>query len=204
MKELISEKLTHTMTYEEFRNLIEELLAENKTTGPNQSESMVGYTKMNTQRMKRLDKRMELSEAMIEAIDNLSGEHIWLVITEGWCGDAAQTVPIIQKIAERSDKITLKLILRDEHPELMDQFLTEGARAIPKLISLDKNTLEVLATWGPRPAPAQELLMEFKANADLTYDEFSLNLQKWYNRDKGQTTQEELLHTLKAMNQLYI
>lgn len=204
MKKFWIKKLKDTMSYEEYRSLVDDLIAAGKTTGPKQSEAMLGYTKMNAQRMSRLDKKMVLSEDLIQTIEELKGEHIWILITEGWCGDAAQTVPIIQKIAEGTDKISLRLILRDEHPELIDQFLTDGARAIPKLISIDKNSYEVLATWGPRPAPAQEMLMEFKANPDLTYDEFSLSLQKWYNRDKGKTTQEELIHTLKAMNQLYI
>jgi len=204
MKELLQEKLGQTMTYEKYRELIDKLIIEGKTTGPNQSEAMLGYTKLNAQRMNRLDKKMQLEEDLLKAIASIEGEFIWLVITEGWCGDAAQILPIFQKIAESTDKISLQLILRDDHPELIDKFLTGGARAIPKLISIDKKSWEVVATWGPRPEPAQKMLMEFKANPSLSYDEFSLSLQKWYNKDKGKTTQEELVQVLKAMNQLYI
>lgn len=204
MKELLNDKLGQSMTYEVYRDLVDRLIAEGKTTGPNQSEAMLGYTKLNAQRMNRLDKKMKLDENLLQALETLNGEYIWLVITEGWCGDAAQILPIFQKIAESTDKISLQVILRDDHPELIDNFLTDGAKAIPKLISMDKGSKEVVATWGPRPAPAQQMLMEFKANPSLSYDEFSLSLQKWYNRDKGKTTQEELIQVLKAMNQLYI
>lgn len=204
MEQLIREKVQQSMTYAAYKELMASLVAEGKTTGPNQSEAMANYTKMNEKRMKRLDKTFKVSEELLEAVADLEKDYIWLVITEAWCGDAAQTVPIIQKVAEGSDRIELGIILRDEHPELMEKFLTDGAKSIPKLIIIDKESMQVEQDWGPRPAPAQELLMEFKANPDLSYSEFSLSLQKWYNQDKGGTTQAELLQTLKSPAQLYI
>jgi len=204
MEQLIREKVKASMSYEEYRALMGKLVAEGKTTGPNQSESMANYTRMNESRMKRLDKTFKLGEELKELSQNLEKDYIWLVITEAWCGDAAQTVPIIQKIAEQSAKIELRIVLRDEHPDLMEKFLTDGAKSIPKLIIIDKNSMQVERDWGPRPAPAQEMLMDFKANPDLSYSEFSLNLQKWYNQDKGETTQKELIQTFKSPAQLYI
>ena len=204
MEQLIREKVEQSMTYAAYKELMANLVAEGKTTGPNQSESMANYTKMNEKRMKRLDKTFQVSEELLQAVADLDKDYIWLVITEAWCGDAAQTVPIIQKVAEGSDKIELRVVLRDEHPELMEKFLTDGAKSIPKLIIIDKESMQVEQDWGPRPAPAQEMLMEFKANPDLTYSEFSLNLQKWYNQDKGLTTQAELKETLKSPARLYI
>ncbi|MEM6804569.1 MAG: thioredoxin family protein [Bacteroidota bacterium] len=204
MEQLIREKVKQSITYSEYKDLMESLVSAGKTTGPNQSEAMANYTKMNEKRMKRLDKTFKVSEELLKTVADLDKDYIWLVITEAWCGDAAQTVPIMQKVAEGSDKVELRVILRDEHPELMEKFLTDGAKSIPKLIIIDKENMKVEQDWGPRPAPAQEMLMEFKANPDLSYSEFSLSLQKWYNQDKGMTTQEELIQTLKSPVQLYI
>ena len=204
MEQLIREKVSQSMSYAEYRDLMGKLVSEGKTTGPNQSESMANYTKMNEHRMKRLDKTFKISEELEETVAAYEKDYIWLVITEAWCGDAAQTVPILQKVAEASDKIELRVVLRDEHPELMEKFLTDGAKSIPKLIVVDKESMQVEQDWGPRPAPSQEMLMEFKANPDLSYSEFSLSLQKWYNQDKGETTQSELIQTLKSPAQLYI
>ena len=195
------ELLNAAMTYEEYRQLIDDLLAEGKTTGPKQSEAMTHYTEMNVTRMKRLDKRMKLNESLQLQLAAIEVPQIWLVISEGWCGDAAQTVPIMAAMANESANIEMKLILRDDNLEVMDAYLTNGARAIPKLIILDANTLEELGTWGPRPAPAQELLYEYKSNPDETYAEFSKRLQIWYARDKTQTTQQELEGLLKVLNQ---
>ncbi|MEM8888574.1 MAG: thioredoxin family protein [Bacteroidota bacterium] len=204
MEQLIREKVNQSMSYEEYRTLMGNLVAEGKTTGPNQSESMANYTKMNEHRMKRLDKTFKISEELEGIVAAYDKDYIWLVITEAWCGDAAQTVPILQKVAAGSDKIELRVVLRDEHPDLMEKFLTDGAKSIPKLIIIDKERMQVEQDWGPRPAPAQDMLMEFKANPDLSYSEFSLSLQKWYNQDKGETTQSELIQTLKSPAQLYI
>ena len=89
----------------------------------------------------------------------------------------------------------LALVLRDELPELMDQFLTNGSRAIPKLIVLEKDSLEVVTTWGARPAPAQALVDAYQADPNRPdYQVLNISLQKWYNRDKTATLQAELLN----------
>lgn len=194
------ELLNTAMTYEEYRQLIDDLLTEGKTTGPKQSEAMTHYTELNVTRMKRLDKRIKINESLELQLAAIEAPQIWLVISEGWCGDAAQTVPIMAAMANESPNIEMKLILRDDNLEVMDAYLTNGARGIPKLIILDANTLEELGTWGPRPAPAQELLYEYKANPSETYAEFSKRLQIWYARDKTQTTQQELEELLKEIN----
>ncbi|OJJ21666.1 thioredoxin family protein [marine bacterium AO1-C] len=186
--------------YAEYREMIDQLLDENKTTGDNHSESMIHYTKMNVQRMKRLDKTVKLTEETLENVAQIERPQTWVVITEGWCGDAAQIVPVLEKIANSSDKIDLKLILRDENPEVMDAYLTDGARSIPKLVALDSETLEEIGTWGPRPTPAHDMVLEYKETKESTgesYLEFATRLHKWYAKDKTQTTQQELNDTLK-------
>lgn len=194
MKALLQRSLSESMSYPTYYELMTKLVEAGKTTGPNQSESMVHYTKMNLQRMKRLTKKANIRPDLIETFAKLPGEYIWLVITEAWCGDAAQIVPIFDALVQQLPNTELSMVLRDELPELMDAFLTNGSRAIPKLIILEKESLEVVSTWGARPAPAQVLVEEYKANPNKPdYQEFNVTLQKWYNKDKTVTLQAELL-----------
>ena len=197
--DVITDKvIENAYTYEEYRNMIDELLAEGKTTGSNHSDSMIHYTKMNAHRMNRLDKRSDLTDDLKAELDKVQELMIWLVLTEAWCGDAAQNLPVINKMAEYSDKIDLKLILRDENLAIMDQFLTNGkSRSIPKLISIDKETKEVLGSWGPRPATARELYDSLRNDENIPYQEVSEKLQKWYTENQNQEIQSEFAELLQ-------
>ena len=183
--------LKRSMSYSEYTKLIDDLLLDGKTTGTNQSDAMFTYGKLNRQRMHRLEKTIELDEKAVDAAKHTGQRVIWLIITEGWCGDAAQNIPIIEKIAAQSVSIETRYILRDENLDLMDQFLTNGARSIPKLIALDAETREVISSWGSRPRPAQKLFYELKEKG-IEKPLIMENLQRWYNADKGQTLQKEL------------
>lgn len=185
-------------TYAGYRQLLENLMAEGKTTGTNQSSDMVDYAKLNNQRMSRLDKTLILIPELETALTNLNRNLLWVVITEGWCGDAAQNVPLIGKIAETApNKINLQLVLRDENLELMDRYLTNGGRSIPKLICFDAETKEELGIWGPRPAEAQELFLSLKSNPNLSKDEFITAVHQWYSQDKTRTMQKEFATLLQ-------
>ncbi len=152
------------------------------------------YLPINLQRLKRGLKTVVLSDELQATIQTLPSKIHWLVITEHWCGDAAQSVALLQKIAEASGgKIDMKLVFRDENLELMDTFLTNGSRSIPKVIQLD-NTLQVTGTWGPRPKPAQEIVMDLLAKGENYNDD----LHKWYALDKGIHLQAELRQLLSG------
>lgn len=190
---LTPERLATAYSYVSYRLLIDELLAEGKTTGPQQSAELTEYTRLNVQRMKRLDKTLRLLPALQEALHRMQGQYVWLIITEGWCGDASQLVPVLEAVAQASEgKITTHYLLRDEHPDLMDRYLTNGARSIPKLVVLHADTLTEAANWGPRPAPAQKLLLDLKARG-ATHEEYAEQVHGWYAHDRTQTTQGELL-----------
>jgi hypothetical protein len=187
----MKEYLEKSLTYAEYIKLIDDLLLDGKTTGPNQSEAMFNYGKLNRQRMHRLEKTVALSAPLKEKVRRLERRMIWLVITEGWCGDAAQNIPTIEKIAaENPEAIETRYVLRDENLELMDAYLTNGARSIPKLIALDAATLEVLGTWGPRPQAAMELFLEMRARG-LEKPLMMENIQRWYLADKEKSIQAE-------------
>ena len=160
MKEIIENSLKKAISYTDYRVLVSNLLADGKSTGPEQSEALTNYSLLNDRRMKRLDKTIKISEETILEFQKVKEPQTWLVITEGWCGDAAQNIPVINKIAETTDKINLKVVLRDENLELMDLFLTNGGRSIPKLIALDKDN-NVIDSWGPRPTVATKMVADY-------------------------------------------
>ena len=178
-----------SMSYAEYIKLIDDLLLEGKTTGPNQSEAMFNFGKLNRQRRHRLETTVVLRDSLREKMQNNKRKMIWLIITEGWCGDAAQNIPVIEKIAEAGEgTIETRYVLRDENLELIDAYLTHNARSIPKLIALDAETLEELGTWGPRPAAAMDLFFEMRGRG-LEKPLMMENLQRWYIADKNRTIQ---------------
>lgn len=198
-KVITKKTIAQSMDYEQYRAFITERLENNQSTGTNHSEAMVDYTSLNDKRMHRLDKTIKLTPETLTTLQSIETPLIWLVLTEGWCGDAAQTVPIMAKMAGESLNIELKLIFRDENLDIMDEFLTDGGRSIPKLIVLNKETLEVLENWGPRPVEAQELFWKAKNSPDFDYPEVQKALQLWYAKDKTLSTQKELTALVKAL-----
>lgn len=193
---ITQETLQESISFEEYIQQIDHLLAENKTTGTDHSEFMVDYTRLNMQRMRRLIKTTLLLNELRETLDALQKKMVWVVLTEGWCGDAAQIVPVIAEIARYSGKIDLHLLLRDEHPEVMDAYLTNGTRSIPKLICLEAGSLQELGSWGPRPDSAQQMVLEGK-KLNLSKEEFIERVHKWYADNKTLDTQKELLEKIK-------
>ncbi len=194
---IIEESLKKSYSYSEYIELIDSLLAQNKTTGEDHSESMLNYSKLNRQRMKRLDKTISIDEEQQVFFKNLQRKEIWLIISEAWCADASQIVPILHKIAEINSNICLKIVLRDENEALMNQFLTNGGKAIPMLISINPDNYDVNFVWGPRPKIATKMVEEYKAIHVKLTPEFKEQLQKWYNEDKGVSIINDLKEIIK-------
>lgn len=194
--ELLTSVIKKSLSYAEYLQLTEDLLSQGKTTGPNQGADYVHYTNLNFHRMKRLDKTVEINAELKSLIAQIQTPQTWLVISEAWCGDAAQNVPLLQKLADLSSKIELKIILRDENLEVMDLYLTNGGRSIPKLIALENTTLNELYTWGPRPASIQNVMNELKAANITEISEIVEKIQIAYNHDKSQSFQNEFVTLL--------
>lgn len=193
IKKIIKDSLDNSMSYKEYRLLMANLVKTQATTGLDKSLDMVAYTVLNEQRMKRWDKTIKVSAEAQEKIKSYKGNVTWLVLTESWCGDAAHVIPVINKMAELNANIDLKLVLRDENDALMQQFLTNGGKSIPKLIMIDNTSGEVLGTFGPRPDAATQLVKDYLAEHGTITEEFKEILQGWYNKDKGQNTISDLL-----------
>ena len=197
MKSTIKDSITKSVTYPEYKTLVTELFKKGLVTGHEQTEALVHYTELNEARVRRLDKTMVVIDEVKQFLENLKKEYIWLVISEGWCGDSAQIVPIINKMAEVSDKIDLRIVLRDENDELMNLFLTNRNQSIPILIIIDKQTLEVIDQFGPRPQAAKQLIVDYKVAHGVVDETAKTNLQKWYLYDKGISTQKEIMSLMK-------
>ena len=181
-------------TYEAYKELMKSLFEGGKSTAKEDSQELVDYTKLNIARMKRLDKTIKVDEALKAEILKIQHPVEWIVISEGWCADSAQNLPVINAIAKLNPNIKLTIVLRDEHPELMDQFLTNGNRAIPKLIQVDNK--EVTATWGPRPTEAANLVKAYVAKHGKVDPEFKAQLQVWYTKNKGASLMSDFLNIL--------
>ncbi|MFM8596908.1 MAG: thioredoxin family protein [Flavobacteriales bacterium] len=183
MTPINSSIIAEALSYNAYMELTEQLVKEGKTSGPNQSEAYVYYTKLNLQRMKRLNKTIEIPGRLKALLDKKANGWTWVVLSEPWCGDAAQCVPVLEKIAQTHSEIKTIYLLRDEHPTVMDAYLTNGGRSIPKLICLDQEGKEIF-TWGPRPAVIQEVMNQLKAAGVSEIAKIVEEIQKAYNADQ--------------------
>lgn len=188
---MIFDSAKQQYNYTEFLAFCEGEVASNEANPENVGDPIhAHYAKLNLHRMKRWNKTLQLEQSVVDAI-SAKGEQAWWVITEPWCGDSAQNLPIIAAIASACN-ISLKIVLRDENPDIIDQYLTNGTRSIPVLVSFDKANAQ-LFRWGPRPATPQELMMDWKANPrDRDFEAFELEMHQWYTVNKGKDTQLEL------------
>lgn len=186
-------EIKNAYSYTEYKELVISYAENGKTSGLEQLPERIEATKINAQRMKRIGKQIELSDKLKEVVGNLNEKWTWIILAESWCGDGAQNIPVIAKIAECSSNIELKILLRDENPEVMDAYLTNGSRSIPKLIFINSETKEEIGVWGPRPTAIQEMVKEYKIQfPQNSHDEFVKSLHLWYAKDKGESLQDEL------------
>jgi hypothetical protein len=181
-------------SYTEYQELIQRLLDVGKVTGDQQSDSLIEYTKLNLHRMHRWDKTFLPQATLVKRISELQEPLLWIVITEGWCGDAAQQIPVIEKLAALNPLITLRYVLRDENTAFMEHFLTNGTRSIPIWLCFDAQG-ELLWKWGPRPKDAADLLLRLKEAGE---DEArrKQELHSWYAKNKHLAFQSEIEHLL--------
>jgi len=200
---LIKNSLKRSISYSTYRTMIKGLLVEGKSTGKDQNEDLLNYSRLNDARMDRLDKTLTISEETQHALHKLVENYSLLVIAEGWCGDAAQILPVLNKIADASPKLKLRVVCRDENDELMQAYLTNGSKSIPKVIIINNNN-EPINTWGPRPSFATKMIQDYKEKNGSLDAEFKTNLQKWYNKNKGLNIQSDILQLLESADVLAV
>ncbi|MET1258838.1 thioredoxin family protein [Flagellimonas sp. DF-77] len=193
---MITKALDQSMDYTTYRDYVARLAREGASSGPAQTEALINYTQLNDRRMNRWDKTLKLSQEQLDSIAGSDRKLTFLVLTESWCGDASPSLPVMNKIVEANVNFDLKIVLRDEHEDLMDRFLTNGARSIPKLLVLEGEDGTVVDTWGPRPSKATAMVKAYKKAHGALSPEFKQELQVWYNKDKGKNIAEDLLGLL--------
>jgi hypothetical protein len=198
LEQFIQADYPEAMNYTAFRELVNRLLTEGKVTGNDQNKDLIPYTEMNNQRMNRLEKHYVVSDELKEKLESLQEDYTFLTITEGWCGDSAQIVPVIEKLADLSPRIRSFYILRDDNPEIMDQLLTNGARSIPITICINNSTKNIIWKYGPRPAAGFDIVRKAK-EAGKEMMEISEELHLWYARNKQMDIEKELLANISKM-----
>jgi len=186
------------MNYQRYLALFDEIMKSDNPEPPYTNPKYVMYVKLNHSRMTRWWKILELNEVLVDELKKINRFQQWIILAEPWCGDAAPTVPFLVRLAAQNPLIHYDLQLRDEEPFLINAYLTNGAKSIPKLIVRDEQGND-LFTWGPRPRHAQQLVNELRA-AHTEYETLSIQLQNWYNKDKGVELQEELLQLFRSIS----
>ena len=167
----------------------------------NPTEGYSKYVPINWKRMQRIQKTYNLSPAAAELLGQLNKPIRWLVITENWCGDSAQSTPIMEKMVEAADgHIEMRFIYRDANPELMNAHLTGTSMSIPKVIQLDE-AFHVTGSWGPRPDEAQQLVLRLKSDP-VTAHTYTEELHRWYAQDKQVGIETGLMDLVKEAIQL--
>ncbi|MDE3145007.1 MAG: thioredoxin family protein [Bacteroidota bacterium] len=189
-------------SYESYLRAFEQWVQNKQSSTINGSHALAEYTKLNWARTQRRHKTISLSPELVKAVQRIQHHYTWLVLTETWCGDSAQNLPVIAEIAKLNpDNIKLFILLRDENPELMNSYLTNGAKAIPKMIAIDETLGREAFIWGPRPVPAQDLLLNWKKNPEgKTWDDFEKELHSWYAKDKTETLQSEFIELMSKLD----
>lgn len=193
--------INDSFDYISYRSRINELISIGQTTGKDQTEKLIDFTKLNIQRMNRLDKTIHLKDEMIHQIKSINRATNILVIGDAWCGDCAQIIPVINKITiENKNKIKLNIISRDQSLDLIEMYGNNGIISIPKILFIDSDSHEILNTWGSRPKPALQILQNWKDNKDtMSHEDFEKELHLWYARDKGVSIINEFLEILEKL-----
>lgn len=191
---LIKEEVKmRTYSFKEYFELMESFAKLGLTSGNENTEERVQNTKINFVRMKRWMKTFEIDDSLKEEIKNIKSPICWTVITEAWCGDSAQIIPAMAKIAESSEgKIKLQFIFRDDNPEFINKYLTNGGKAIPKLIARNLDAHDIYV-WGPRPATPTNIMTQWKNNPQgKTKDDIMKIIHLWYASNQQKEVISEL------------
>ncbi|MBK8659811.1 MAG: thioredoxin family protein [Bacteroidetes bacterium] len=188
--------LKQAINFDDYLALTESIVAGQSDKAIYKDEKMLRYTRSNLERMKLVLNKMNLSQKLYNALSSLPSHQTWVVITEPWCGDASWGTTALHVMATASDKISYKILLRDSFPELIKHYHTNGTESIPKLICLDEENNE-LWIWGPRPKALQQLIDNYKKDADFDFRESVRKVHAWYEADMSASIQEEILQKIK-------
>lgn len=182
------------ISFAEYFKNTEAVVNKNEADLTEEEREKLEYYKLGVQRMSRMMKVYKPNEEQLQRLAEKNFKGKFLVITEGWCGDAGQTVPAVSLFFEGRNEV--KIVYRDQNLDLIDQFLTNDTRSIPIVVVLDENE-EVIAHWGPRPAYGTELLNKYKADPEsYPKSQFYNDLQVYYAKNRGVDVINEILELI--------
>lgn len=202
MSKLDLSTINSCISYIDYQNEFKKLVFIDDTDLLNEDDKKYyDYRKLNLQRTSRVEKTFSPSEETKSIFSSITNKQEWYIITESWCGDSAQSLPVIAGLASLSDKVELKIILRDSNPSFMDLYLTNGNRSIPKLIVFDEFGSEIFQ-WGPRPKLAQDLFNDLKTQG-LDKTEINKELHLWYAKNRGKEVEKEIMEMIKNSHPVF-
>lgn len=99
------------------------------------------YLNQMTQRREQFEQRVASTELSDIERAAFAGVPLRiLALTEDFCGDSAQFIPPLIRLAQELDNVEIRLLLRDQHRELASGYVRkDGYQAIPVLIMLAPN-----------------------------------------------------------------
>lgn len=198
MQQLITHTiLEQAIDWDTYFKLMKDMVASTNPPGLYADPKMQRYTESNLQRTNLVLDKMVLNQKLYNALSDLQEEWVWLVISEPWCGDASWGMTALHLIASATDKIELKILLRDEYPQIIAAYQTNGGNAIPKLVCLRKHDMAELGTWGPRPQILQHMVNAMKADPSIDFKENVRRLHAWYEEDMTGSIQDEILDLVR-------
>ena len=189
-------RIHNGLDHEQYLEAMAEQAASPADALDEEAAQKLAFTRLNLHRSRRIDRTYKMAPELAELVGRINRPQLWMVLTEPWCGDSAQCLPHIAVMARANPNITLRMILRDENLDIMDEFLTDGKRSIPQLVAFDEDG-EVCLQWGPRPAAAQKVFDQAKAEG-LAKPDLLEKLHLFYGRDRGQALEREFIALLES------
>lgn len=190
-QELIKNAFSKGLTFEEFLKKTDEYVNNTDTNSLSEEENFYyDYTKLNLQRMKRVMKTHPVPADVTEKLKQVKDRQHWMIITENWCGDSAQSSPEFYKMSLLNENIELRVVERDTFPEVMDLYLTNGKKSIPIVVAFDGEWNQ-LWKWGARPAALQTQIDEWLA-AGTPKEEWIEKIHLWYGKNRGEELYKEV------------
>ena len=197
MKKVEQNYLNKAISYSEFELQTSNFVENKSTSGNEQTDEKIQFTKLNLHRMGRLDKTIVLDAELSHLIKDFSHSITILVITESWCGDGAQQIPWLAKISELNSNLSLKILFRDENTNLMNNYLTNGNQSIPVTLFLDSKNYEI-TKLSSRPDELKHLIAEW-SKEDIKKEEKLTRIHSWYAKNKGVAFQNEIKHIFQSL-----
>jgi len=190
-------RIPNALTPEQYHAIFTEQAAADGAGLDGEATEKLEFTRLNLHRTERIQRTYKPSEDITGLVGKITARQTWFVLTEPWCGDSAQNLPYIEAMAALNPNIDVRLMLRDENLDVMDDFLTDGKRSIPQVVFFDQDGEEILR-WGPRPAEAQ-VVFNMAKESGLEKPGILEKLHLFYGRNRGQALEEEFRYILSEL-----